>query len=186
MKSNPPDWKLYFVAIVLPPSLEAQVHALKVHANETYQSRAALNAPAHITLHMPFRRTKEQLEEMTKRMDAFAKSIKGFSVELKGFGSFAPRVIFIQVPSNEALWQMEGQVRCFFKTEFNLFNARYKDQGFQPHVTIAFRDLKKSKYATAWKDFSGRIFEASFMADRISLLEHDGHNWKVIHDFSLA
>ncbi|MFM7858912.1 MAG: 2'-5' RNA ligase family protein, partial [Flammeovirgaceae bacterium] len=64
-------------------------------------------------------------------------------------------------------------------------NANYKGQPFQPHVTIAFRDLRKPMFERAWEEFKHRNFKAEFTVDSIALLKHNGKHWNVIMEFPM-
>ena len=98
---------------------------------------------------------------------------------------FPPRVIFINVAESDFLDQLQGKLYRFFKRELDIFNANYQDRPFHPHLTLAFRDLKKSQFHVAWQEFSKKEYKAEFMADKISLLKHNGKSWDVLKDFLL-
>lgn len=100
-----------------------------------------------------------------------------FNIELCGFGSFPPFTIFMDVKKNERLNDMQDQLFKFSKKELQLFNAQYKDLPFHPHLTLAFRDLKKDKFALAWSEFENRPYNESFLADRITVLKQDDKYW---------
>ena len=60
----------------------------------------------------------------------------------------------------------------------NVFNEAYKNQAFHPHVTIAFRDLKRAIFVEAWDFFQTQSFDRQFSVNGISLLKHDGVQWE--------
>ena len=104
---------------------------------------------------------------------------------LDNFSSFPPRVIFVNVAESDALDRLQKDLHRFFKRELDVFNANYKDKPFHPHVTIAFRDLKKPLYHTAWQEFAKKEFKAEFIADKIDLLKHNGSHWDLFREFLL-
>ena len=57
------------------------------------------------------------------------------------------------------------------------------ERPFQPHITIASRDLKKGDFAAAWAYFSGRSYEARFEADTVSLLRNAGSQWEIAGEY---
>lgn len=69
--------------------------------------------------------------------------------------------------------------------ELNLFNADYKELAFHPHLTLAFRDLKKPEFYKAWEEFKDRKFNAGFVVNSISLLKHDGMQWQLFKELGL-
>jgi 2'-5' RNA ligase len=107
-------------------------------------------------------------------------------VTLKDLDCFAPRVIFIKVVVTPELTQLQHEVKKFCRQELNLFNADYKEVPFHPHLTVAFRDLKKPMFKVAWEEFKSKEFSGEFIADRICLLKHDGKRWNVLRDFLLS
>jgi 2'-5' RNA ligase len=164
----------YLIAILPPEPFASEIYKLKEYFRDQYKSKASLNSPAHITLHMPFEFDNEDL--LLSKFRTFNTDI--FTIELKDFGSFPPRVIFIGIKNNPALDACQRNVMDFCKRKLDVFNADYKDQPFHPHVTLAFRDLKKSMFQTAWNEFKSKSYEASFDCSHISLLKHDGRSWR--------
>ena len=94
-------------------------------------------------------------------------------------------MIFIAVAESDALAALQKELHRVFKRELDIFNANYQDRPYHPHLTLAFRDLRKSQYHLAWQEFSNREFKAEFMADKIALLKHNGKRWDVIKEFPL-
>lgn len=163
----------YLIAILPPEPFAGEIYKLKEYFRERYKSKASLNSPAHITLHMPFEfDNEEELREVgTLKFDPF-------KIELKNFGCFDPGVIFIGVKHSEGLAKIQNDVASLLRREFNIFNSNYRDRPFHPHVTLAFRDLKKPMFEEAWNEFKDKTYNASFECTRISLLKHDGKFWR--------
>jgi 2'-5' RNA ligase len=177
--------KQYFLAIIPPSPVFEEALELKNYFKERYNSKASLNSPPHITLHMPFRWKEEKENELIETLNAFASGLRPFDLQLLNFNSFPPRVIFIDVVANEQLVSLQKKLLRFCKKELNLFNADYKDQPFHPHLTLAFRDLKKSMFADAWGEFSAKPFSASFQVDKFNLLKHNGKVWQPYSEINL-
>lgn len=176
----------YFIAIVPPEPVHSEALQLKHYFREQYNSKASLNSPPHITLHMPFRWRKDRELGLVESLKQFAATKSQFDIRLTGFSSFEPRVIFIDVARSETLDELQKQLKRFCRIELNLFNADYKDLGFNPHITLAFRDLKKPQFYKAWEEFRTKSFVATFSVSSIALLKHDGKVWKVFRDFPMA
>jgi 2'-5' RNA ligase len=177
--------KQYFIALIPPSPIFEEAIQLKGYFKEKYNSKASLNSPPHITLHMPFRWKEKKEEELTAKIHQFVKRYDPLKVCLDNFGAFPPRVIFMNVIADELLNQLQKGIQRFCKKELNLFNANYKEQAFHPHLTLAFRDLKKPVFKQAWEEFSQREFKAEFIADKIALLKHSGKIWQVYKEFTL-
>jgi 2'-5' RNA ligase len=171
---------LYFIAIVPDASRQEQVTRLKQYMAEHYRAAHALKTPPHITIVPPFRYNKDQEAQLIASLDTFAASWRPFSINIDGFGNFPPRVIFLNVQPSDALNLLHQslQERITART-----GIRREDTArpFRPHMTIAFRDLKKSAFYRAVRDLGRAEFGFEFFVDSIHLLRHDGERWSVVH-----
>ena len=177
--------KLYFIAIVPPTPIYNEALEQKEYFKEHYNSRASLNSPPHITLHMPFRWKEKEEKELEEQLQQFSQGNPQVAIKLDNFSSFPPRVIFINVVMSQELENLQKNLQRFCKRVLNLFNANYKELPFHPHLTVAFRDLKKPNYQRAWEEFQQKNFQAEFIADKVALLKHNGRVWKVHQEFKL-
>ena len=132
---------------------------------------------------MPFDWRSDKENVLIESLIQFSSTLYSVPVVLKNFGCFPPQVIFIQVIPSEELNRLQSSLRQFCKKELGLFNADYKDLPFHPHLTVAFRDLKKPMFIKAWGEFKDKPFDASFSVDRICLLKHDGERWNLFQEF---
>ena len=183
MPLPPPGTSLYFIALIPPTPFFEEAQALKEYFRDQYQSKASLNSPPHITLHMPFQWKEAKEEKLVKALSDFSFGKKSFCVSFNNFSCFAPKVIYIDIRPSESLNALQHELHRLCKTELNMFNAQYRDLPFHPHLTLAFRDLKKELFPKAWQEFEEKKFSGDFMIDKITLLKHDGKHWKVFHDF---
>lgn len=180
--------KQYFIALVPPSPVNDDALRLKNYFRDQYNSKASLNSPPHITMHMPFRWKENKENELVESLKSFCLGRPSFKLQLLNFGAFSPRVIFIDVVPSEKLTHLSKELHRFCKRDLNLFNASYKDQAFHPHMTLAFRDLKKPMFTKAWEEFQERKFSATFIVDKLVLLKHNGKVWEEFRhfDFDLA
>jgi 2'-5' RNA ligase len=183
MPPPPPGSQLYFIALILPSPFLEEAQVLKEHFRDEYHSKASLNSLPHITLHMPFQWKERKEEKLVSALAAFSSGKNPFTISFNNFSCFAPKVIYIDITPSESLTSLQKELYRFCKTELNLFNAQYRDLPFHPHVTLAFRDLKKEEFANAWAEFQGQKFSGDFSVDRITLLKHDGKFWQAFHNF---
>jgi 2'-5' RNA ligase len=176
----------YFIAIIPPPLIYDEANALKQHFKNQYNSKASLNSPPHITLHMPFEWKEEKEKLLIEKLNNFINGLSKLRVTITGFDCFKPRVIFLNVEKTPELATLQKELESFCKRTFQLFHAQYRDLPFHPHLTLAFRDLKKNAFEEAWKEFEKKDFSADFLTERIALLKHNGKIWEVFKEFSLA
>ena len=177
--------KLYFVAIVPPSPIYEEAFEQKLYFKTKYNSKASLNSPPHITLHMPFKWVEKNEDEIVSHLTTFARDNASVVVKLNGFSSFPPRVIFINVEISAELERLQKNLARYFKRQLNLFNANYKELPFHPHLTLAFRDLKKPNFQKAWEEFVSKNYQATFLADKIVLLKHSGAVWEIFQEVDL-
>jgi len=180
------DEQLYFVALVPPEPLLSEMWRLKEYFRDVYQSSKSLNSPPHITLHMPFKWKEKRETELVRVLDACCQKVSPFDVRLTGFGAFEPRVIYLQPEESFGLRELQKSVAKAMRLGLNIFNADYQDRGFHPHITLAFRDLKKERFQEAWKEFSTRAYSQNFCAGSICLLKHNGTAWQALKEFTLS
>lgn len=185
MASKPEKRKQYFIAVIPPSPVVEEAQSLKEYFRDKYHSKAALNSPPHITLHMPFLWNEEKEKKLISKLQDFARRWDPIKICLDNFAAFPPRVIFINVTDSDALEHLQKNLHSFFKRELDIFNANYQDRPFHPHLTLAFRDLKKAAFHLAWQEFANKEYKAEFMADKIALLKHNGKGWDVLKEFLL-
>jgi 2'-5' RNA ligase len=177
--------RLYFVAVIPNEEVSRQVHQIKLHVADQYNSKAALKSPPHITLYMPFRWNEKKEDRLVSTLSETASAYEPFPVYLKHFGAFKPRAIFVHVEESEPLASLQKDVIKAFKRQLNIFDKGFEERPFRPHLTVGFRDLKKPMFRKAWEEeFKEKEFEADFEAQQITLLKHNGKHWDLFRDFS--
>ncbi|HCX22380.1 MAG: 2'-5' RNA ligase [Flammeovirgaceae bacterium] len=184
MKSTPVDkiQRLYFVALVPPEPIKSQVWQMKEEVLEKYGSKAALKSPAHVTLHMPFTFRVDREDRIIDCLKTAIADKKQFEITHDGFGCFEPRVIYVNVDKTEPLEILKADVVKQMRLDLKLQNADYKNLPFHPHMTIAFRDLKKPVFQEAWTAYENREYRASWKCDSVCLLKHNGAGWDVLEE----
>jgi 2'-5' RNA ligase len=175
--------KKYFIAIVIPGPVFGEIEAIKQKLFTEHNLKGALRSPAHITLHRPFEWKEEKEEVLIEKLSSFTFN-KPFDLELNGFAFFEPRVVYINVVQNELLYELHTALENYAKKELRLFNEAEDMRGFHPHVTVAFRDLKKPKFYELKKEFEQKRLEGNFECKQFSLLKLD-KAWEVLKDFEL-
>ena len=172
----------YFLAIVLPPPLLETVESIKQELYHAHGLKGALRSPSHITLHRPFSFKVNKENDLVDTLSKFHNKTE-FEIGLQNFSFFEPRVVFVNVEHSPALSTLHEQLCRFCKINLQLFNESDDERGFHPHVTVAFRDLKKDLFYKLSKEFAGRRLQGSFMYSGFSLLRLR-QKWEVLHTFT--
>ncbi|MGZ4042025.1 MAG: 2'-5' RNA ligase family protein [Bacteroidia bacterium] len=176
-------YKKYFIAIVLNGELLEKAEQLKHELFERFGLKGALKSPAHITLHRPFRWKEEKETQLIETLSGF-KYAPPFTIELDNFNCFTPRVIYIDLEKSDCLFDLHKQLTLFVSAKLKLLNEAEDIRGFHPHITIAFRDLKKSMFPVVWEEFKTRRFAGTIEVSTISPLKLD-RKWEIHKSFNI-
>ncbi|MBE7641189.1 hypothetical protein GUB10_12675 [Salegentibacter sp. BLCTC] len=168
---------LYFIAITLPEEISMRIKSLKLEIAEKYEAKHALKLPAHITLQIPFKIPETEEEKLIEALQGFAKTQNNFQVELKDFGRFGQKVIFINIEDHKELINLHKDLQAILHKNFS-FKKHETFSKIHPHISIASRDLHYKEFPKAWADFKTRKFTDSFLVKNFSLLKHNGKVWE--------
>lgn len=186
MEKDTDNIGLYFVAIIPPSPIYEEAWKLKNYFKDAYSSKASLNSPPHVTLHMPFKWKVEKENALVEKLEKFAHQFAPFDLSFSNFNCFEPRVIYIDVIKNEKLNSLQKELHRLCKKELNLFNANYKEHAFHAHLTLAFRDLRKQQFLKAWEEFNQKTFTGEFTVNEIALLKHTEGSWRIVKTFEFS
>lgn len=176
---------LYFVAIIPGEPLYGNLKKMKTDISQKYDTRRALNSPPHITLLAPFRMKDEMVDEGIEIISKAVQGKSSFDAELKDFSHFGNRTVFIGVEKSEPLVELRNVLDEAARKAGELFNYNYKFRQFNPHLTLASRDLSPANFDLLWEELEEKKYSASFTAGQVSLLRHDGKVWERLRDFKL-
>ncbi|MCH8487016.1 MAG: 2'-5' RNA ligase family protein [Candidatus Cyclonatronum sp.] len=185
MSGTKPVKNLYFIAILSNPEIAESVTAFKHEMRDRFGAKHALKVPPHFTLQMPFRALPDQESEIVARLSAFAASRKPFLLHLNGFGAFPPRVIFVKPENPEPVRALHEALKPVLRKLPGVNPEKIPHQ-INPHCTIATRDLTEEMFPEAWESFRTRSFAASFCAESLHLLKHNGKFWETYMEFPFS
>jgi 2'-5' RNA ligase len=168
----------YFLAIVPPEPALSKYNEIKEEIRRQFAVKYALKSPPHITLKMPFSYNESKEAFLLTKLSEFLEGQKYFPFHISGIGNFGQRVIFQKISPNDALNQLQAGLKIFCKRELHLIDE-LSDRNFHPHLTLAFKDLKPTKFERVMNLCRELEFEANFQADRLCLLKREGGYWKI-------
>ena len=183
---NPDTHARYFIALVPPEPVYSAALEWKKWFRDHYHTKKALNSPPHITLQMPFRWREDREEEIANSLVKFAKSQAALPMTLNGFAAFPPRVIYLNVPPTAELLQLQKALSKMLRREHGIHHDTHRDHGFVPHLTVAFRDLKKAAFEAAWAEVQAKEVVHEYVQPHLSLLKHNGSVWEEHRRFGLG
>lgn len=179
------NFKLYFIALVPDEPTYSEVRQFKTEIKDQFDSKAALRSPPHITLHMPFQWKEEKEEVLISSLNKLTSSHSSFKVRLDNFGAFPPRVVYVDVIASAPLSKLHLSIQKLARSDWHIYPKTSNSRPFRPHMTIAFRDLKKQVFFDAWKEFEQREYQSGFTASNLCLLKHNGKSWDVFNQSPL-
>lgn len=169
----------YFIGLLPPPAVETSLSQLKEDLKANFQVKYALLSPSHLTLKMPFRYKEAKEQELVTRFTSLLVNQESFSLQLKGIGHFGRRNIHHQLVPSSSLFELQKELRGFCKRYLHLVEE-LSDRNFQPHLTLAYKDLKDSHFEDVLAFAKKHTVNADFLVDRAYLLKNVEGRWKVV------
>lgn len=178
-----PDTSLYFIAIIPPEDISAEVTSFKQELADTYNTKKALRVMPHITLKAPFTINANRDAEVIEWFLNIETNIPPFETILNGFGAFDnPKnpVLFVKPEVSAAMRSLQKDILSAFKKQFPNLPVHFHEDEFHPHMTVGYRDLAYAEFEKAWVVFKDREYKSSFTTGSFCLLKHNGEHWNVI------
>lgn len=176
--TRPETHRMYYVALLCPKEIDEKVFQFKEWMRKQFGCMVAMKSPGHITLIPPFWMDEQREDELIQTLQQFSCNVTP-EIQLKDFSHFEDRVLFIHVTKTEELTLLKNQTESYFLQYFKDV-IRKDERPFNPHVTIANRDVKPETFIKAWAHFAKEKFESSFIADAVSILKLNSGKWEVI------
>ncbi len=183
-----PDNKIYFIALLPTAEAGKEIIRLKQEFAEHYGARHAVKVLPHITLQVPFTADPLLEKPFTAGLAEFAASLSPFEVTLNGFGIY-PRndqhILYIRVEQQGAIMDVHRELMGYLRKEFAFSNMLAR-HNFNPHITVAFKDLTGEQLEAAWPAYEHRPFKMSFKVNNLYFLRHNGVSWEVLQKCRLG
>lgn len=177
---------LYFLAILPPPLAGGEIHQVRLECAEKFKVYKALRPPVHITLYKPFHAEEVLEEKIIDLLKAGTSELPSFTQELENFGSFRKKVVYINALKSQELISLQSRVNSVILG--NQLDPKPDEQpnpSFNPHITIAYRDLQAQDFPAVWNEYREREFRLSFPVGEFTLLKHQQGVWNPVFCFKL-
>jgi len=175
----------YFIAIVPEGEIQQKATDLKLMLNEQFNLKYALKSPPHVTLKMPFNWNEAKEIKLIDLLTAFCQEQQSFQLKFSGFDKFGKRVIFIKVKEDPALSSLQIGLSKYCKSNLNLVEE-LSDRAYHPHMTLAFKDLKETRFGEYWAFIKKQRFEEKMDVKDIALLKRIDGRWVVLKRIRLS
>jgi 2'-5' RNA ligase len=169
----------YFIGLLPPSALETSLHQVKADLKAHFEVKYALQSPAHLTLKMPFRYKEAKEQDLVIRITSLLEGQQSFTLQLKGIGHFGWRNIHHKLAPSSPLLELQKGLRGFCKRYLHLVEE-LSDRNFQPHITLAYKDLKAEHFEEVLAFAKKNAIQSDFLVDRAYLLKNVEGRWKVV------
>ncbi|WP_143959336.1 2'-5' RNA ligase family protein [Litoribacter populi] len=174
-----PNYAKYYIAIVPEGEIQEKATGLKLAVKDKFNFKYALKSPAHVTLKMPFRYNEAKEQKLIDHLSTFLGQQPAFDLELKGIGRFGRRVLYIRVSQPPELMTLQQELGEFCKRELKLIEE-LADKAYNPHMTIASKDVKDSRFDECLAFLKEEGFFERLYVDKVALLKKGERNWEVV------
>nr|MBC7613216.1 2'-5' RNA ligase family protein [Pseudopedobacter sp.] len=175
---------LYFIAIVPPKEVAERIHQIRLEFAEKYHSEEALKPPVHLTLKEPFKMDVKDELILKRKLSFIATQHQHFKHILKDFDRFQKHTIYINAEKHPLLLGLKKGIKKTFRTNF--YHVEQDQMPFNPHYTIAYRNIGEHIFEMAFADYESKNFYAEFECDEFILFKHNGKQWHNIEAFKLC
>jgi 2'-5' RNA ligase len=170
---------LYLVCLVPPTSIAEDIDEIRNYISEQFKVYESLKRPAHITLYPPVKLSSLEAENRFFKALEVASFNLPFTQVLKNFSSFPEHTFFIDVEKNDGIINLEKQL----SKELQPLKLIEKKEKFNPHLTLAFRDIKPV-FKEIITEFKGKKFKREFPVTSFSVYKHQDKRWQPYKEFS--
>ncbi len=177
---------LRLIAVLPPEALAAYVRAEQQRIADTWGPRHALRTPPHITVIPPIEVGDDRIELLEEIAAQLAPAHASFTIRLRGFGAFAPRVLYIRPVRNVELDDLYRDWRNRLEERMPGVLARYPDKPYHPHLTLAHRDMEEPQFHAMWAHYGEKRLDISFKVKSFAILDHNRSGWVVRREFTLG
>ncbi|MDQ0638198.1 2'-5' RNA ligase [Pedobacter sp. W3I1] len=171
---------LYLVCLVPPVSIAEDIDEIRTYISAKFNVHESLKRPAHITLYPPIKLSSLAAEKrFFKVLENAAFSVPFIQV-LRNFNSFPEHTFYLDVEQNEGLMTLEKQITKALQP----LKLLEKKEKFNPHLTLAFRDVKPPIFKQIAAEFKDRKFKREFPVSSFSVYKHMDKRWQPFKEFS--
>ncbi|UZD21729.1 2'-5' RNA ligase family protein [Algoriphagus halophytocola] len=168
----------YFLALVPEGKIQDEATALKYELKDAFNVKYALKSPAHVTMKMPFVYNEAKEGVLLAKLRQFTQEFHSMKIQVDGVETFGQRVIFLGIAADADLISFQQELKLYCKRELNLVDE-LSDRNFHPHMTIAFKDLKKNNFQQVLDFAKAKAIQGVFEAQHLCLLKRESGRWTV-------
>jgi len=170
----------HFIGVLVSDDITETLESCRRYMNQKYGCKSGYGTPIHITLVPPFRLdeayTTKDIVSAVQRLVSSAE-FSGFTAHIDNFDAFGDRTIFAKVSATKQWTSLRDKV--FSAVSGAVQNSIRKDTRlFQPHLTVANRDIPAGVSTDALAAFNELNLIEDFQVDNITVFERSGGKWQ--------
>lgn len=170
---------LFLVCLIPPVSIAEDINEIRTYISDKFNVHESLKRPAHITLYPPVKISSFDAEKSFFKALADASFHQSFTQILRNFNSFPEHTFYLDVEQNDGLMHLEKKITKALQP----LKLIEKKEKFNPHLTLAFRDLKPI-FKQICAEFKDRKFKREFVVSSFSVYKHVDKRWQPYREFS--
>jgi 2'-5' RNA ligase len=174
---------LYLIALTPPRDLSEEIDRIRKELSTKYNCYAALKPPVHLTLRESFTLAPHDEVKLIRTLKSAACNHKPFTQILNNFDKFSHHTIYIKANKPPELAGLKKQLTKNLNNHFSYLPAT--SGTFNPHVTVAYRDIPEQNFEPAFEEYKQTPFYAEYFCEEFVLFKHDTKNWKILESFKL-
>lgn len=169
----------HFLGVLVPDDITETLESCRRYMNQKYGCKSGYGTPIHITLVPPFRldeayTTKDIVAAVQKLVSSA--EFSGFTAHIDNFDAFGDRTVFAKVSASKQWTDLRDKV--FSAVSGAVTGSLRKDtRPFQPHLTVANRDIPAGASTEALQAFNELNLVEEFQIDNITVFERNGGRW---------
>ena len=177
---------LKLIAVMPPEPVFSEIIRKQQYIADSWGPRHALRTPPHITLIPPISLTSGEAGWLYGMAEALSGMFPPFKITLKDYGSFKPRVIFINLLSSPPLKDLQETWFEAVQAKMPIVLEKYPDRPFHPHLTLAHKDVTRPQFEQIWRFYETKKYDAIFPVNEFCILMHNEEGWVVERRYKLA
>lgn len=170
----------HFLGVLLPDDITSTLEDCRRYMNRNYGCKSGYGTPIHVTLVPPFQLPEQySTDDIVHAIQADvlpAAAELSFDAHITNFGAFGDRTIFAKVTPDKRWTALRDHVLSAVLKAAP--DATRKDKRpFQPHLTVANRDIPYGVSAEALEALNELQLFEDFPVNNITIFERNGGKW---------
>ena len=178
MKNNNFSQQTHFLGVLILEDITLTLEDCRRYMNEVYGCKSGYGTPIHVTLVPPFKLPDEY--STADLATAIERNVLGqtekFTAHIDNFDAFGDRTIFAKVDIDEKWTILRDKVLAAV-SGVAPGCAKKDHRPFQPHLTVANRDIPAGASTAALSAMNELHLEEDFAVDNITIFEKRGGKW---------